>query len=368
MCGARAPRRTAGMSATPPQTPDQLVERLFGATLGALELLSVYLGWRLDLYRVLAQEGHSAPELADRAGIDRRYAREWLEQQATAGFLTVDDVDLDADARRYGLPPEHAEVLVDPESLAHVAPFAAMVVGLADALPEVVAAYRTGAGVPYTRFGADFRDGQGAINRPVYHHDLAGWIAALPDVDARLRAMPSACIADLGCGQGWSTIALARAYPGCEVVGVDSDEASIADAAERARAAGVDVSFVSRDAGLLDGTVDLVCMFEALHDLAKPVEVLRAARRALAPGGALLVVDERVAATFTAPGDEVERLMYGWSVLHCLPASRAETPSAALGTVLRAATVERLAADAGFANLEVLDVENDFFRFYRLNP
>jgi SAM-dependent methyltransferase len=356
------------MSDAATTTSDQLVERLFGATLGALELLSVYLGWRLELYRSLADAGPlQTHELATRAGIDERYAREWLEQQATAGLLTVDDVDLDAEVRRYALPPEYADVLVDPESLAHVAPFAALVVGIAHALPEVADAYRTGAGVPYPRYGTEFRDGQGAINRPAYHHELSRWIAVMSDIDARLRAAPRARVADLGCGQGWSTIALARAYPDAEIIGVDSDPASIEDAAARAKAAGVEVAFVTSDADLLDGTVDLACIFEALHDMARPVEVLAAARRALAPGGAVLVVDERVADTFTAPGDEVERMMYGWSVLHCLPASRAETPSAALGTVLRASTVERLARDAGFASVDVLDIENDFFRFYRLS-
>lgn len=110
-----------------PSPTEQLVDRIFGATLATPELLSVYLGWRLDLYRLLADNGPQRPaELAERSGIDGRYAREWLEQQATAGFLTVDDVGLGADDRRYALPTEHAEVLVDPESLAHVVPFAAM--------------------------------------------------------------------------------------------------------------------------------------------------------------------------------------------------------------------------------------------------
>ena len=82
----------------------------------------------------------------------------------------------------------------------------------------------------------------------------------------------------------------------------------------------------------------------------------------------MLVVDEKVAETFTAPGDEVERMMYGWSVTHCLPTQLAEQPSAALGTVMRAGTVRELAADAGFARVDVLPVDNDFFRLYRLDP
>ena len=357
------------MTAPDELSADALVERLFTATLGALELFSVYLGWRLGMYAALADGGPlTTSGLAERASIDERYAREWLEQQAAAGLLVVDDAVKAAEARVYSLPDAYREVLVDPESLSHVAPFGALVAGIGGALPEVVDAYRTGAGVPYPHYGADFRDGQGAINRPAYHHELSGWIAAMPDIDARLRGTGPARVVDLGCGQGWSTIALARAYPVADVTGVDSDPASIADAGARAAAAGVGAKFVEGDATTLPGDADLVCIFEALHDMARPVEVLAAARSALAPGGALLLVDERVGAEFTAPAGEVERMMYGWSIVHCLPASRAETPSAALGTVLRQPMVERLAAEAGFSAVEVLDVDNDFFRLYRLNP
>ena len=100
--------------------------------------------------------------------------------------------------------------------------------------------------------------------------------------------------------------------------------------------------------------------------MARPVEALIAARGALAPDGSVLVADERVADTFSAPGDPVERMMYGWSVVHCLPASRAEQPSAALGTVLRSDTMRALAGEAGFGRFEILPVENDFLRFYLL--
>lgn len=355
------------LTTTESERAEALVERLFGATLSALELLSVYVGWRLELYGSLADSGEmTAAEFARTSGIDARYAREWLEQQAAAGFLEVTTPDAAAEERRFCLPPEYRGVLVDPESLSHVAPFAAMVVGIADALPEVVDAYRSGAGVPYTRFGADFRDGQGAINRPAYHHELAGWIDAMPDVAERLTR-PGGSVVDIGCGQGWSTIALARAFPSATVVGVDSDKASVDDASHNARVAGVDVTF-GLDARDIDGGADLVCVFEALHDMADPIAVLTMARGLLTAGGALLVVDERVDDAFHAPAGEVERMMYGWSVLHCLPASRAEAPSAALGTVLRRPVVEELAARAGFASADELPIENDFFRFYRFRP
>jgi hypothetical protein len=106
---------------------------------------------------------------------------------------------------------------------------------------------------------------------------------------------------------------------------------------------------------------------EALHDIGDPVGTLRAARALLAAGGQVLVADERVADTFTAPGDLVERFMYGWSVLHCLPATLAEHPVEATGTVLRAPIVARWATAAGFAGFEVLAVDNPFWRFYRMH-
>ena len=111
---------------------------------------------------------------------------------------------------------------------------------------------------------------------------------------------------------------------------------------------------------------DLVTIFEALHDMGDPVGALRAARAVLAEGGSLLVADERVADAFTAPGDATERLMYGWSILHCLPATLAEDPVQATGTVLRAPTLAGWAAAAGFTGFEVLPIDNPFWRFYRL--
>lgn len=348
---------------------DALVSRLFEATVGALELFSVYLGLRLGLYDILSASPElTVDELAAAGMIDRRYAREWLEQQAVAGLLLAAG---DGEERRFALPAAHREVLADPESMAHVAPFSLLLAGIGGVLPELVDAYRSGAGVPYAAYGADLRDGQAAMNRPAFLHELADrWIAAMPDVHERLLAGRGARIADIACGVGWSTIAMARAFPEAVVHGFDLDEASIADARRNAAEAGVAdrVEFFTADVAVLaeDGSYDLVCILEALHDLARPVEALAGARSMLRADGALLVVDERVAEEFTAPGDEVERMMYGWSVLHCLPAAMGERPTAATGTVLRLPLLRRYAQEAGFADVEVLPVDNDFFCLYRL--
>ena len=118
----------------------------------------------------------------------------------------------------------------------------------------------------------------------------------------------------------------------------------------------------------LRGRYDLVTIFEALHDMNHPVEALRTARSNLAEGGSVLVADERVAERFTAPGDEIERLNYGWSVLHCLAVGRIDEDSVGTGTVMRPETVRAYAAEAGFGRVDVLAIEHDFWRFYRLAP
>jgi hypothetical protein len=352
---------------------DALAERLFGAALGALELHSVYLGTELGLYRALEEHGPLVShELAERAGIAPRYAREWLEQQAVAGFIEVEDTGAAPEERLYALAADHAPVLVEGDDAAHVAPFAHMLAGIGRVLPQVVEAYRAGGGVPYQAYGRDFRHGQGHINRPAFTQELPSeWLAAMPDVVARLETGRPARVADVGCGQGWSTIAMAQEFLHAHVDGLDLDPGSIADARRHAEEAGLNgrLRFMQGDAADLagQGPYDLILMLEALHDLARPVEALAAARAALADDGTVLVVEERVADRFTAPGDGLERMMYGWSVVHCLPTQLVEAPSAATGTVMRADAVRGFAAGAGFAGVEIMPVESDFFRLYRLH-
>jgi SAM-dependent methyltransferase len=352
---------------------DALAERLFGAALGAYELMTVHLGDRLGYYRALAQGGEAtSAELATATGTDERYAREWLEQQAVAGILEVDDPDAAPGERRFRLPVGHAEVLIDRDSLAHLTPLARYGVSFAHVLPAVEEAFRTGGGVSWEEYGRLGREAQADANRPVFANLLGSeWLPAIADVHERLLADPPARVADVACGAGWSSIAIARAYPKVTVDAYDLDEASVELA--RANLAGTNVAdrvtFRHQDAGdpALAGSYQLVTVFEALHDMSRPVEVLRALRGLAAEDGAVVVMDERVADTFTAPGDEVERLMYTYSVLCCLPVGLADQPSAGTGTVMRVDTVRRYAAEAGFAEVEVLPIEHEIFRFYRLH-
>lgn len=349
---------------------DALVERLFEAVLGFNDIYAVYLGERLGLYGALRAGPATAVELARATGLNERYVREWLEHQAVGGILAAENGAANPGARRYVLPPGHDDVLTNPDSPAYMAAFARMMVGIVQPLPQVLEAFRTGGGVPYGEYPPDFAEGQAAMNRVQFVNLLGSdWLPAIPDVDERLR--PGARVADVACGFGWSSIALARAYPELTVDGFDLDEASVEAARANAASEGVGdrVRFQVADAAELGGAeYDLVLVIEAVHDMSRPVEALASMREMTARDGTVLVVDERAADDFAAPGDEVERLLYGWSILHCLPVGMADQPSAGTGTVMRERTLRAYAADAGYSAVEVLPIENDFWRFYRLTP
>jgi 2-polyprenyl-3-methyl-5-hydroxy-6-metoxy-1,4-benzoquinol methylase len=351
---------------------DALVGRLFEAVLGFNDLHAVYLGDRLGLYEALAGGAETPAEVASATGCDERYVREWLEHQAVGGILDVEDPSAPAGERRYRIPPGHDEVLLDRDSVNYMSAFARMMVGLVQPLPAVLEAFRSGKGVPYADYPPDFVEGQGDMNRTQFINLLASeWLPAMPDVDEYLES-GSARVADVACGTGWSTIAIAKGYPQIEVDGFDLDPGSIEIARKAAEAEGVAdrVDFQVRDAAdpQLEGRYGLVTVFEAIHDMAKPVEALRAIRGLLDENGVAFVADERVADEFTAPGDDVERVMYGWSILHCLPVGRVEQPSAETGTAMRESTFRRYAEDAGFSKVEVVPIEHEFWRFYRLEP
>ena len=351
-----------------PKTADEVAEKIFSSGLGMIDTLSVYVGDRMGWYRALSEGGPATPaELVERAGGDERYAREWLEQQAVTGYLEVEESDPE---RRFSISPGVAEVMTDESSLAFLAPLVRMLTASAVQMPRLMDAYRNGGGVGWAQFGDDARESQADMNRPWLELELPRALASVPDVH-EILARPGARIADVGFGGGWSTIALARAYPESTVDGFDVDEPSARMATENAKAAGMSerVKFHAVDAAQM-GTqeFDAVFAFECIHDMPYPVEVLTAARKAVKPDGAVIVMDEAVGEEFTAPGDDTERLMYGFSLFLCLPDGRAHENSAMTGTVMRPGTLKRYATEAGFNDLSVLPIDEfGFWRFYRLH-
>jgi cyclopropane fatty-acyl-phospholipid synthase-like methyltransferase len=238
---------------------------------------------------------------------------------------------------------------------------------LARQLPHLVDVFRTGGAPPPLPWEPEGRtDG----NRAAFVNLLGTeWLPAIGDVHDRLRADPPARVADIACGTGWSSIAMALAYPKITVHGLDLDARAIAAAKASAEDRGVAdrVSFSATDAGDLEGSgFDLVTIFEALHDMTRPVDVLRTVRGLLADGGTLIVMDVLVGDEFSAPAPLRDRYEYGWSVLACLPSAMGDPQTAATGTVLRVDTLRRYATEAGFTGVEILPIATDYWRFYRL--
>jgi SAM-dependent methyltransferase len=355
----------------PGEATTEFADKIFRAFLGTMETFSLYLGERLGWLDALAGGPLTAVELAERTKTAERYAVEWLEMQAVYGNLTVvDDGPGPREQRSFGLTPEASEVLTNQHSLSYNGSLPRMFAAVGLHLDDLLAAYRTGRGVSWAELGADAREAQAAVNRPWFESQLPPALASVADLHQVLSA-PEARIADIGCGEGWSSIALTSAYPKAAVVGIDIDEPSVAAAQSNAEAAGVAdrVSFSLADGGELDQPdgFDAAFVFEALHDMPRPVEVLTAIRRAVRPSGAVVVMDEAVADDFTAPGDEVEQAMYGYSTLICLPDSLSSPPSAGTGTVMRRSRLTEYATQAGFAGVDVLPIEGfALFRFYRL--
>ncbi len=346
-------------------------ERLFAASVSTYETFSTYVGLTLGWFAALAEGGPAtSTELAARTGTQERYCREFCEFQASLGTLTADDAT-DHRTRVFTLPPGPAEVLLDEQSLSYLGPLTRMAVAAGRRIDDLLTAYRDGGGVSWDAFGDDARESQAALNRPWFTQPLAPALAGVPELHAVL-GRPGARILDVGCGGGWSSLALARAYPDATVVGVDIDAPSIEVAQTAARVAGLTdrVEFMLAEGEALPQSepYDAAFAFECLHDMPRPVEVLAAIRSAVQPDGLIVIMDEAVADEFAAPGPEVDQCMYGFSLFICLPDGLASSPSVGTGTVMRQPVLTDYARRAGFAEVTVLPIEDfGFFRFYRLS-
>ena len=249
----------------------------------------------------------TATAFADATGAAPRYAREWLEQQAAAGYPRgrepgVFEHERDASS----LPEHHAPVLVDETHPAHVAPVASLFAGVALAFPELVADFRQGRGVAFDEYGAELREGLGSLNRPASSHEMRAWVDTLPDRAAALDA--GGAVLDAGCGVGWSTIALATRVPerthrrARPRRGVDRSRRGATPATRASPTASRSCTATPatrrrsaprprrehRDRGATGGIgveasgFDLVTVFEALHDMGRPVDALAGSGRCCA--------------------------------------------------------------------------------------
>jgi len=343
----------------------EMSDRLFAQSLAMTEVAAVWLGQRLGWYAALHEHGPMTQErLAAATDTDPRCAREWLEQQAVAGVIV-------RDGESYALPPGPAEALLDRDSERWAGPLVRQMVAAVLRLPELEGAYRSGAGHSWEDFGPEMSAAQGDINRPALLHTLPElWVPQIPELAARLVA--GARVADICCGHGWAAIGLAVAFPGITVDGYDMDRAALAAAERNAELHGVAdrVRFHFADVSrpLPAGGYDVAVAVECVHDLARPVAVLQAIRAATAENGMVIVIDMAADDALRTPADDIQRTLYGFSLLVCLPDSMAQPDSAATGAVMRLSTLIDYATAAGFGAVTVLDVpETGLWRIYRLD-
>ncbi len=328
---------------------------------GAMTAGMVYVGTQAGLFRAMQGKGAMRLDAVVRdSGLQPRYVEEWLKGMASAGYL-----DYDPTAQTFTLPEEHAYFLASEGSDHFVGGLFAMVPPLLRIAPQVARAFGEGGGVAFGEFGPDCVDALDLVNRGQYEQRFADyWLRTLPEARQRLEAGGRAL--DVGCGSGRVCIALAKAFPAAEIVGIDPDEESIrrarAAAPEKIRFEANTTSNLARGAGF-----DLVTLCDALHDLAAPLAVLGEIRALLKPGGTLFIVEPRAADRLEDNRNPVATTFYGFSLFHCMTQSLARG-GPGLGTCLGPAATEKLLREAGFTRFEKLDIKSLTNLFYAARP
>ena len=342
--------------------PDD-VERFIGelgeVMSGASTLLMAALGDRLGLYRSLAEHGAAtAAELAERTGCGARYLQEWLAQQASAGVLTHEGA-----SGRFTLPPAHAFVLAVEDSPAAFGGGIESLASLFADLGTLERAVTEGEGVPWGHHDGHLYPGAARFFGTAYRSLLvADWVPAL-GIDGVLHR--GARVADIGCGEGTSTLLLARAYEDSRFVGIDGHRPSVEAAGRRAAEWGLGdrVRFTTGDAMTFDGgPYDVVWFFNVLHDLGDPVAVAAHAREQLVPGGTLALVepfalDDPVANIADNPEAP---MAYAMSTFLCVPHSLSEPGRRALGAQCGGRVMFDVLREAGFTDVDRVATTPDF--------
>jgi 2-polyprenyl-3-methyl-5-hydroxy-6-metoxy-1,4-benzoquinol methylase len=356
----------------PAPDPDRLklyALNLFTRLEGAVTSAMVHLGDRIGLYRALDAAGRplSSAELAEAAGLNERWVREWAYNQAAARLLEIDGEE------RLSLSPEAVAVMVDETSPAFGMGQFTRFPGLMATVEEMPAAFRSGLGYDYDSHGEDGAAGVERSFEPWYRNYLVH--VGLPSLDGVVERLEAGgTMADVGCGAGVAVCLVAQAYPASEVHGYDISHLAL----ERAERRRVDLGL--RNAHFhdarheplpADGSVDLVTTFDCIHDMTHPQETMADIRAALHDDGTWLLVDMKARDSFAenAAKNPLAALMYGVSVLSCLSSSLSEPGGAGLGTLgLPESKARAMAQAAGFTRFRRLDIEHPINAFYEVRP
>jgi 2-polyprenyl-3-methyl-5-hydroxy-6-metoxy-1,4-benzoquinol methylase len=342
------------------------VDKVYGDMAGAMTVAMAYVGTKTGLFRTMAEKGPLRPQdMAAATGFQPRYVEEWLNGMAAAGYLEYDPIQ-----KTFRLPDEHAFLLASEGTdhfmggLFYFAPV------LFAAAPKVADAFRAGGGVRFADFGPDCAVALDLMNGGQYEQRLCSyWLSKLPHVVERLQN--GGRVLDFGCGLGRVAIAIAKAFPKCEVVAVDIDAASI----ERAKAAaanaglGSRIQFFVKNAGEVDKNsfFDLITACDCVHDLAAPQHTLSELRALLKPDGTLFIVEPKAADRLEDNFNPVATMYYGFSLLHCMTQSLAQG-GPGLGTCMGPARMQQLLREAGFSRFQQLDIKSQSHAFYAAGP
>ncbi len=328
-----------------------MVEQTAGYMVGAAVATGIQLGDRLGLYGALASLGSaSADGVAEEVGCHPRLVREWLDGQTAAGLITYDGV-----GDSYGMTEAAALVLANQESPVFLARGVQALGSLSADLDKIESAFRGDGGLAWGDHHQCLFDGVEWFFRPGYRANLVSeWLPALPGVAERLAA--GATVADVGCGHGSSLIIMAQAFPRSTFVGIDFHAPSVEAARARASEAGVAdrCTFVVADAQSYEGSFDLVCFFDCLHDMGDPVGAARHALGCLADEGTVLLVepfalDGRVANIAENP---IAALNYHASAMICTPNSLSQEVALGLGAQAGEDRLRSVVQEAGFSSLD----------------
>lgn len=335
--------------------------QMIGLMNNALLCLLVSIGHRTGLFDTMAGMAQAtSEEIAQTAGLNERYVREWLNAMTVGRF-----VEYDAPKREYRLPPEHAASLTraaGPNNMASFAQFESLVGGVED---EIVECFRNGGGVPYSRY-PKFQQLMAEMSAQI--HDASLIEGTLPMVEGlaeRLKAGIDVC--DVGCGQGHAINLMAKAFPESRFVGWDfSEEGIAAGKADAAQLGLANATFEVKDAATIEGSkkFDLITVFDAIHDQADPAKVLANISKSLKPGGVFLCVDIRGSSNVQENMEHpLAPMLYSISTLHCMTVSLA-LDGTGLGTMWGLQKANEMLRDAGFTKVETREIPEDIFNVY----
>jgi SAM-dependent methyltransferase len=339
----------------------EFMERFVEMAAGAATLTTLAVADRSGLLAALAGAGPATiPAIAHSAGLDERYTEEMLAQLTAAGVL-----DHDPSAGTFHLPDERAAVIADDTSPYAMAGWLDMLPETATFIDDVVAAARTGGGVPADRFPDRVVRGVARANAPSMRILLTRrWLPAMPDVTTKLEQ--GIRVADVGCGSGAAVITMARAYPNSEFFGYDIDPRAVSAAIEEsANLSNVRFEVRSADEIPTEPSFELVTAFDVIHDLADPKGVLSRIHDALADDGTLLMMEPAVSARLEENIAPRAAMLYGVSLMFCMTQSLA-AGGPGLGTAWGPEKAERLCRDAGFSRFRRLPIENPFSAFFEV--